>query len=257
MNILDSLVGRNVLVVGGARGMGAAIATGFGRVGANVAIMDRLPGDARGSATATPMFDVDIASRVAVGTAFAALDEHFSQLDVVVNTVGITGTAAAAAEIEAADWQSVMAVNLSGHFWVAQQAALRMFQHGHGSIIGFASVSAYRTGRTPPHHAHYDASKAGLVSLGRALAQEWGPRGIRVNVISPGTHTTEIVREMFDFDESRLEAHLAKARRDIPIGRVAAADDIVPLTLLLASDAASNITGVDISSDGGRGIGFD
>jgi NAD(P)-dependent dehydrogenase (short-subunit alcohol dehydrogenase family) len=106
-------------------------------------------------------------------------------------------------------------------------------------------------------HAYYNASKAGLIALSQALANEWGPRGVRVNVIAPGAHVTDMMRQLYDNDEERLNAHLDHARLAAPVRRVADAADIVPTALFLASESAWYITGDVIRQDGGRGLSFD
>jgi len=252
-DLLESLNGMNVVVVGGARGMGASIATGFRQAGSNVVVLDQLNAGSDGDGS---FVSVDIRTRAAVTAAFLEIDKRFDRLDVVINTVGITGKTAPVEEISVEEWNLVLAVNLSGHFWVAQEAAQRMIPRGRGSIVNFSSVSALRIIRGQ-QHAHYNITKAAQIAMTEALAQEWGTFGIRLNVIAPGTHMTEIVRELYDFDEAKLAAKFATVAAVTPLGRVADASEIVPLTLFLASDAAGYITGVVIKSDGGRGLGYD
>jgi NAD(P)-dependent dehydrogenase (short-subunit alcohol dehydrogenase family) len=146
-------------------------------------------------------------------------------------------------------------VNLSGPFWVCQQAARRMLRHGRGSIVNTASLAGVRIVRNQPH-VHYNATKAGLITMGQALADEWGPHGVRVNTIAPGAYATEMVREMWRKNDAHLSKHYARAGAATPVGRIGEAQDVVPLALFLASDASSYITGQAIVSDGGRGLGF-
>jgi NAD(P)-dependent dehydrogenase (short-subunit alcohol dehydrogenase family) len=255
LDILESLTGVNVAVFGGARGLGAAIAGGFRRAGSHVVIVDRLPRSEATAGTAAAYIQADLGVKSEVDLAFAKLDEHLASLEAVVNTVGITGALVPAEGMSPDEWRSVVAVNLSGPFWVCQQAARRMLPKGRGSIVNTASLAGIRIVRNQPH-VHYNASKAGLIRMGQALANEWGPKGIRVNTIAPGAYATEMVREMWRKNDDDLHKHYARAAAATPIGRIAEAQDVVPLALFLSSEAASYLTGQVIVSDGGRGLGF-
>jgi len=252
LDILQSLSGRNVVVVGGARGMGAEIAASFREAGSQVVVIDRLesgPGD-------TDFVHADVADAAQVRSAFDKVDDVFDTIHHVVNTVGVAGEVGPAELMSASEWSSMVDINLSGQFWVCQEAAKRMLPNGYGSIVLFSSLAGHRCVRGQ-RHAHYNATKAAVMALGQALAQEWGPHGIRVNTIAPGSHSTEIVREMWNHDEEALNRRYAKAIGGTPLGRVARAEEVAPLTLFLASDAAAFITGQVIVPDGGRGLGFD
>jgi NAD(P)-dependent dehydrogenase (short-subunit alcohol dehydrogenase family) len=254
-DILESLAGADVAVFGGARGIGAAIAHGFHDAGSRVAVIDRLPGSAAALPPGAPYVRADLTRAEAVDAAFAELDEHLSALSVVVNTIGVTGALMPAEDITPAEWRSVVAINLAGPFRVCQQAARRMIPARRGVIVNTASLAGIRIVRNQPH-VHYNATKAGLIMLGRALANEWGPHGIRVNTIAPGAYATEMVREMWHKNDSDLGKHYARAAAATPVGRIAEASDAVGLALFLACDASSYITGQAIVTDGGRGLGF-
>lgn len=256
LDILTSLAGRNVVVFGGRRGMGAAVAAGFRAAGSRVVVVDRLVPVAVDGAEAKDAVHADLGSTAGVDGAFAAIDARFDRLDIVVNTVGVTGDLVPAEDLSPAAWRSVVAVNLTGPFRVCQLAAHRMLRHGRGSIVNYASLAGIRIVRGQPH-VHYNATKAALMTMGQALALEWGPGGVRVNTIAPGAYATEIVREMWQQNSTDLSAHYARAAAATAVGRVADAEDIVPLTLYLASDASSYVTGGVVVSDGGRGLGFD
>ena len=255
LNILESLAGADVAVVGGARGIGAAIAQGFHDAGSRVAVVDRLAADEASLPPGAPYVRADLSRAAAVDAAFAELDKHLDALSVVVNTVGVTGALVPAEEMTAAEWRSVVAINLSGPFRVCQQAARRMIPAGRGAIVNTASLAGIRIVRNQPH-VHYNATKAGLIMLGRALANEWGPQGIRVNTIAPGAYATDMVREMWRKNDSDLSKHYARAGAATPVGRIAEASDAVGLALFLASEASSYITGQAVITDGGRGLGF-
>jgi NAD(P)-dependent dehydrogenase (short-subunit alcohol dehydrogenase family) len=255
LDILESLVGAQVAVLGGGRGNGAAVAAGFVEAGSTVIVLDRLPAVDVSPPQGSTYIQADLSTAQTVEAAFARVDEHLDQLSVMVNTVGITGALVPAEEMTPTEWRSVIAVNLSGPFHACQQAARRMIVHGRGAIVNTASLACIRIVRNQPH-VHYNATKAGLIMLGRALANEWGPKGIRVNTIAPGAYATEMVREMWKRNDSDLSRHYARASAATPIGRIAEATDAVGLALFLASDASGYITGQTIVTDGGRGLGF-
>ena len=256
LDILESLAGANVAVFGGARGMGAAVVSGFLAAGSRVVVVDRLaPANVEGHAGAD-VIEADISVKSEVDKAFGEIDARLDSLDVVVNTVGITGSLVRAEDMSPTEWSSVLAVNLSGPFWVCQHAGRRMFAQGRGSIVNFASLAGLRIVRGQPH-AHYNATKAGLIMMGQALAHEWGPKGVRVNTIAPGAYATEMVREMWKKSDADLTKHYERASASTPLGRIADAEDVVPLTLFLASEASSYTTGEVVLSDGGRGLGFE
>jgi NAD(P)-dependent dehydrogenase (short-subunit alcohol dehydrogenase family) len=255
LDILESLNGVDVAVFGGARGLGAAIATGFRAAGSTVVVVDRLAESEADIEAGGAYIQADLSLEHEVERAFAEIDQHLASLAVVVNTVGITGALVPAEEMTPDEWRSVVAVNLSGPFWVCQQAARRMLRRGRGSIVNTASLAGIRIVRNQPH-VHYNATKAALITMGQALADEWGPRGVRVNTIAPGAYATEMVRDMWRKNDSDLSTHYARAAAATPIGRIAEAQDVVPLALFLASQASSYLTGQVIVSDGGRGLGF-
>jgi 2-dehydro-3-deoxy-D-gluconate 5-dehydrogenase len=256
------LRGKLAMVTGGGQGIGEAICLRLAEAGAAVAVVDLDAPTARrttdritkagGRALAIVANVADASEdRAAVHTAV----ETFGRLDILVNNAGIFPFSPAT-ETSADLWNRVLAVNLSGSFFLAQKAAKEMIRTGNdGAIINIASVDAIRpTGNL----AHYDASKGGLVMLTRSLALELGPKKIRVNAIAPGSIDTPGASAAIGavlpagVDPSELaKTFLAR----IPLGRTGAPDDIAAAVLFLASPAASYVTGATLVVDGGYLVG--
>ena len=240
----DLFQGRHVLVSGGSRGIGLAIARAFARLGASV----------RASGSTEAKLAAASADPANAGIVFARLDvrdtaavERFvgalPALDVLVNTSGI---ARPGAEWRMDTFLDVMDVNLNGAMRLAI-AARPLLARSHGAIINTASMLSYIADASVPA---YCASKTGILGLTRALAHEFGPDGIRVNAIGPGYHTTEMTRPLWENPDSakRIADHSALKRWGTP-------EDLVGAVLFLASPAASFITGVTLPVDGGFVIG--
>ena len=138
-------------------------------------------------------------------------------------------------------WQQTVDINLTGMFNVTRALAPVMAENGSGSIISIASVDAFQGCR---NYSHYAMTKAGVVGLSRTLAQELGPKGIRVNAIAPGIMLTEMTRDRV---EANKDAYLAR----VPIGRIGVPEDIANAALFLASEMSSYITGQVIHVNGG------
>ncbi|MGA0980898.1 MAG: SDR family NAD(P)-dependent oxidoreductase, partial [Candidatus Nanopelagicales bacterium] len=172
----------------------------------------------------------------------AAAAEQAGVIDILVNAAGI-GRPGTLIDVDMADWQRVLDINLTGYLRTARAFAPAMIARGRGSLVHIASVSA----RNPqPSSGAYSASKAGVLLMSQQLAYELGPSGVRSNTVSPGLVRTPMT-------EAYYQAPGVAERRDaaIPLRRVARADDIADVALFLASDRARYITGADIVVDGG------
>jgi NAD(P)-dependent dehydrogenase (short-subunit alcohol dehydrogenase family) len=238
-NVSD-LTGRSVIVTGGTRGIGRAIATRMREHGAEVLVCGRKQSDTLDDAISFVPADVRDPDQAAQLVAEAV--RLFGRLDIVVNNAG--GSPAVPADAAPPNLTTaVVRLNLLAPFFVAQAAnAVMQRQDGGGLIINIGSVSATRP---VPGTAMYAATKAGLITLTQALALEWAP-AVRVNCLTAGLVRTEDNAHHYG-DESALAAVSAT----VPLGRMATPDDIADACLLLASPLAAYINGANLVVDGG------
>src|SRR5690348_15108659 len=245
----DDFAGKTVLVTGGGNGIGAATCRAFAAAGARVAVLDRAGQAAEavakeittggGDATAHA---VDVADRAAFADAIAAAAHASGGIDILVNGAGTT-VRRMISEMSPADWDRVIAVNLTGAFNGIQAVLPHMRARGGGAIVNVASIAGQRIsfGGT----ANYSASKAGLLGLTRHAAYELAPDGIRVNAVCPGPTATAFGGAIPSQETKALRA------QKIPLGRMCEPEDIADPILFLAGHAARMITGVALTVDGG------
>jgi NAD(P)-dependent dehydrogenase (short-subunit alcohol dehydrogenase family) len=241
---------QTALVTGAASGIGRRIAVGLAEAGADVACVDltspgleEVVGEIRrlgrkGLALAGDVTDADT-----MAAAVRRTESELGPLTLAVNSAGIAN-AAPAEQMDLAQWQRVVNVNLTGVFLSCQAAARPMLDRGRGSILNIASMSGSIVNRGLLQ-AHYNASKAAVVHLTKSLAMEWAGRGVRVNAISPGYTATPMNNRPEVADQVRQFV------ADTPLGRMASVDELVGPAVFLLSDAASFCTGVDLLVDGG------
>jgi len=248
--ILDSfrLTGKNALVTGSSRGMGAAIAVALAEAGANVAL--------HGSRSVP----TDVVQRIATtGVRHVALTADLSQpenapelveraiaslgsIDILINNAGTTRRAPAV-EFTLADWDHVIATNLTSAFRLCQCAACPMLARGSGKIINMASLLSCQGGITVPAYA---AAKGGIAQLTKALANEWASHGVQVNAIAPGYMATDLTQALQN-DPTRSRQILER----IPAARWGLPQDVAGAAIFLASSASDYIDGHVLVVDGG------
>jgi len=243
------LDGKNALVTGSHKGLGAAIAVGLAQAGANVFCHGRNPepGDAcdqiRALGRKSGYFAADLANSKASTALIERVVGEFGGVDILINNAG-TIRRAPAAEYPAEYWDEVIAVNLSSVFRLSQLAAQRMLKEGKGGkIVNIASVLSFQGGILVPAYA---AAKGGVAQLTKALANEWASKGINVNAIAPGymsTDNTEALRN----DPVRSKQILER----IPAGRWGNPEDLVGAAVFLGSAASDYMHGHLLVVDGG------
>lgn len=232
--------GRSVLVTGGNRGIGRAIAERFREAGDAVAVTYRSGEPPEGFLAVR----CDITDPDAVEAAFSEVEERQGPVEVLVANAGVTKDTLLLRMSED-DWSSVIDTNLTGTFRVAKRAAKGMLRLRRGRIVLISSVVGLLGSAG---QVNYAASKAGLVGLARSLSRELGSRSITTNVVAPGFVET-------DMTESLPEEKKAEYKAQIPLGRYATAQEVAGAVHWLASEDAGYITGAVIPVDGGLGMG--
>lgn len=232
---------RSVLVTGGNRGIGLAIAKAFLANGDKVAVTYRteteLPEGILG-------VQADVTDEASVDAAFKAVEEAHGPVEVLVANAGITKDTLLLRMSEE-DFTSVLDTNLTGAFRVVKRASKGMIRLRTGRVVLISSVSGLYGA---PGQINYSASKAGLVGLARSLTRELGSRGITANVVAPGFIKTDMTAEL---PEATQKDYLSR----VPAGRFADADEVAKVVRWIASDEAAYISGAVIPVDGGLGMG--
>jgi len=243
------LAGRVAIVTGAGGGIGSAIAAELAAAGAAVGLLD-LDGAAAEKAAAglraqgakAVAAACDTTDEAGIAAALAATRAALGDADILVNNAGILRPGALA-ELPIAQWNALMAVNLTGYFACAQAVRPQMLARGGGAIVHIASIAATNP---QPRSGAYSPSKAAVAMLSRQLAAEWGAEGIRSNVVSPGLIRTPL-------SESFYQAPGVLERRSalVPAGRVGTPQDIADAVTFLASPRAAYVNGAELLVDGG------
>lgn len=243
-----------VLVSGGSRGIGRAIAQGFAKRGARVVISSRDAATLETTAREIAPPGGEVRSRVcdvADPAAIAALAEYvigeFGRIDTLVNVAGVNRRKPAL-KISEDDYDFILNINLKGAFLLSQAVGRQMIKQGGGSQINIASLATHRPLK---HSGPYALSKAGMGQMTRSLAMEWGPFGVRVNAIAPGFVITDLTKELWS--DGRMQAW---GQANIPQRRLGDPGDMIGTAVFLASPASAYLTGQILYVDGGFSVGW-
>ncbi|MCU1422109.1 MAG: beta-ketoacyl-ACP reductase [Microbacteriaceae bacterium] len=231
---------RTVLVTGGNRGIGRAIAAEFVAQGHRVAVTARSGEGPEGTLTVV----ADVTDAASLDTAFSAVEAELGPVEVVVANAGITRDTLLLRMSEE-DFTSVIDTNLTGAFRVVKRASKGMLKARFGRIILVSSVAGLLGSAG---QVNYAASKSGLVGLARSITRELGARGITANVVAPGLIETDMTAEV-------PPEQLAEYKKSIPAGRFASPEEVAKVIAWLAGDDAGYISGAVIPVDGGLGMG--
>ena len=245
---MRGLADKNVLVTGGASGIGQATAARFLEEGCAVCVVDRSAEARARVAKELPglaaVIDADVSDMGQVRAAFQEAINQMGSVDVLINNAGIS-IRHDFLDITPEEWDAVLGVNLTGVFNVAQTAARHMMDKGSGVIINTASTAG---NKGYPHYADYSASKGGVIALTLAMSLELAPT-VRVNAVSPGYVLTPMQRA--EYSDEMLEA----VNRKIPMGRHAKPEELAALYAFLASEDAAFATGQEYVMDGAETTG--
>ena len=242
-----SLTGKKALVTGASKGIGASIAIAMAQAGADVVLVGRSQDSLSATRAAienlgrsTESLIADVESRAQISEAFKSIDQL--NVEIVVNNAGSISRAPAI-DTALEDWDQIIDTNLNSVFQISQLCAKSMLAKGHGRIINIASLLSFQGGINVPA---YTASKHAVAGVTKALANEWGAKGVTVNAIAPGYISTDNTQALRN-DVDRNTSILAR----IPIGRWGTPEDLAAVAVFLASPAASYINGEIITVDGG------
>jgi gluconate 5-dehydrogenase len=246
---LFDLRGRRALVTGGHCGIGGAMARALGLAGAKLLLVARREPELRAAAEQlrgegidADWLVADLSSTEAALAAGRSAEQRWGGIDIVVNAAGVN-LRQAFAEVTPEAWQTQLALHLGAPFFLTQALAPGMAARGWGRIVNIASLQSYRAFA---NSAPYGAGKGGIVQLTRAIAQEWGGKGITCNAIGPGFFPTALTAPVFA-DQALADKHAAQTC----VGRNGELADLHGATVFLASNASSYITGQTLMVDGG------
>tara|TARA_B110001450_G_scaffold257060_1_gene290794 strand:- start:13850 stop:14623 length:774 start_codon:yes stop_codon:yes gene_type:complete len=246
------LSGRVAVVSGGATGIGLSISEALSEAGATVVICSRRQNICMDAAsdiettTGQKLLGLrcDVADIQSINNMVGEVEESLGGIDILVNCAGVGGSEKPVLKMDAKDWKSVIDINLTGAFNLAQAAGGSMIRRGKGGrIINIASVGG---SIAFPNMTAYCASKGGLVQLTKALALEWARYDILVNTISPGYIETPMNVDFFDSDAGKTVI-----ASDVPMNRLGQSEEVKGVAILLASKSSSFMTGSEIFLDGG------
>ncbi len=253
------LEGKVVVVTGASQGIGRQIAVDCAAEGADLALAAR-SADAleetadlvRGHGRAAQVIPTDVTDPESVDGLARAVLERWGRVDVLVNNSGIAGPSAPLWEVPPDEWDTTMAVNVTGVFWCCRALMPAMVERGAGSVVIIGSI----TGKRPLlNRSAYATSKAALIGLTRTLAEEAGPHGVRVNLVSPGAVAGPRIDRVFEMQAEAQGLSPEEIREQFlalsPLGQLVQPSDVSRMVVFLASDDAARITGADMNVTSG------
>lgn len=250
---LFDLTGKTAIVTGGSRGIGVEMAEALAEAGASLMLCARREEWLNETVEEFRTNNYNVAGKVCdvskAEDVQAVVDETvktFGKVDILINNAGISW-GAMPEDMPLAQWQKVLDVNLTGCFLMAQAAGKEMLKQHSGSIINIASIAGLTSSANGPFYAGYVASKAGLIGLTRELAASWGRKGIRVNAIAPGFFHSRLADAVIDIYERSIQENNV-------LPRVGNEGELKGITVFLASEASSYITGQTFAVDGGMTV---
>ena len=256
-----SLKDKKAIVTGGSRGIGKAIALGFAKAGAKVAVTSRKINDLEATAAEIKTFggeafpvQAHLGKMEEINKMVSTVMDKFGRIDILVNNAGSSPAMGTVLDSDERLWETIMNLNLKGVYFTSQAVAKVMKKQAGGKIINIASIDGFKP---EPWVSVYSISKAGVRMITRTFAAELAPFNIQVNTIAPGPISTK----MLDSHWFHLPPEEAKKQKDAlaritPMGRIGDPDEIVGAAIYLASDASSYTTGAEIVIDGGVLQGF-
>lgn len=247
---LFDLTGKTAIVTGGSRGIGKEMAEALAEAGASLMLcarraewLDETVNQFRANNYNVTGKVCDVVNPEDVQAVVDETVRTFGKIDILINNAG-TSWGAMPEDMPLDKWKQVIDINLTGCFLFAQAAGREMLKHNSGSIINIASIAGLTSSANGPFYAGYVASKAGLIGLTRELAASWGRRGIRVNAIAPGFFHSRLADAVIDIYERSIQENNV-------IPRIGEEGELKGITVFLASEASSYVTGQTIAVDGG------
>jgi 2-dehydro-3-deoxy-L-rhamnonate dehydrogenase (NAD+) len=244
-----NLTGPVAVVTGAARGIGLAVATRLLKDGARVVFGDldgaeaeRQAGLLDADGDRTMALNLDVSKPASIQAVVGATVDRWGSVDLLVNNAGIAGRSRPITDLTDEDWESVLAIDLSGVFYCCRAVIPHMVRRGRGRIVNIASIAG-KEGN--PNAIPYSAAKAGVIGLTKALAKEVATQGILVNAVTPAVIDTEILRQV-------SAEHVQYMVSRIPMGRTGRAEEVAALVAWLCSDECSFSTGAVFDISGGR-----
>ncbi len=243
------LKSRKVLITGGSRGIGAACVKLFSKAGASVGFTykkdiksaDKIINEI-GNSSKIASYKVDLSSEEEIKNAVLLFKKEFGSIDILVNNAGIWKEAEVV-DMSLDEWEETLKINLTASFLFVKYSAAKMKENKYGKIINISSTAGQRG---EAHHSHYASSKGGMIAFTKSLAAELGEYNINVNCVAPGWVITDMTKD--DLNDKII---FEQVRNDIPLKRIATAEEIAGPVLFLASDLASHINGEILNVNGG------